>query len=207
MAKQILQFKISLNDVSPKVWRRIQVPETCTFWDLHCAIQNAVGWSNSHLHGFYLTNNKYGRARPVQVKMPHPEWTEEDDLDESKELLVEWFSGKLKQCIYTYDFGDSWDHTILYEKTLPAATGTKYPVCIAGKNACPPEDCGGIPGYHHLLASVNSPRTKRDRELRVWLGLERGEKYDPTVFNLDDISFENPRTLLKECLQDQEMYG
>lgn len=64
----VLQFKITLNDSEPKIWRRIQVPDTYTFWDLHCAIQNAMGWTNSHLHAFYITN-KSRRERPRVIQL------------------------------------------------------------------------------------------------------------------------------------------
>jgi len=67
MIKNVLQFKISLNDVSPKIWRRIQVPENYTFWELHCAIQDAMGWIGYHLHGFSALENKTGPYRPVNI--------------------------------------------------------------------------------------------------------------------------------------------
>lgn len=207
MYKQLIQLKISLNDVRPRVWRRIQVPCSYTFWDLHCAIQNVMGWMNCHLHGYYMTNNKYGRLRPIRIQMPHPEWNTDGDLDESKELLINWFPERLKQCIYTYDFGDTWDHTVLFEKLIPREKLKKYPICLGGKNTCPPEDCGGSGGYERLLSVVNNPPNLEGTELRDWLGLEKNEQYDPTVFNIKEVGFDNPKVALKEYLRDQAMYG
>ncbi len=207
MSTQFIQFKISLNDVQPKIWRRIQVPADYTFWDLHCAIQNTMGWANCHLHGYYMTDKKYGRHRSIRIQMPHPEWTEKEDLDESKELLVNWFPKRLKQCIYTYDFGDTWDHTVLFEKIVTLQTKRKIPLCLTGKNACPPEDCGGSGGYMRLLSVINNPKHTEDQELRDWMGLDKDESYDPKIFDSTTIGFDNPKKALKEYLRDQKMYG
>jgi hypothetical protein len=57
--------------------------------------------------------------------------------------------------IYKYDFGDSWEHEVLVEEVLPPDPDFKHPVCLGGANACPPEDCGGIPGYYDLLAALD----------------------------------------------------
>ena len=206
MAKHVLQFRITLNYVTPKVWRRIQVPDDYTFWDLHCAIQDAMGWMNCHLHGFTISEKNARPVNAVRIQMPNPEWDEGDELDESKEQLIDWLPKRVEQCLYTYDFGDTWDHTVLFEKILPAEK-KKYPVCVAGKNTCPPEDCGGPGGYERKQEVIKNPKTEEDREIVEWMGLEEDEKYDPTVFNIEEVGFANPKTLLKEYLRDQESYG
>ncbi len=89
--------------------------------------------------------------------------------------------------IYTYDFGDDWCHEIVLEKILPAENKTKYPICIGGKRACPPEDCGGFPGYLEICSGESEFQ-------------EEYENYDPKYFNPEDISFENPKKSLKEKL-------
>ena len=63
--KHIFQLKITLNDIDPPIWRRIQVPDSHTFWDLHVAIQNAMGWSDTHLHEFLVTDPASGT--PVRI--------------------------------------------------------------------------------------------------------------------------------------------
>lgn len=199
----VLQFKITLNYTTPKIWRRIQVPDTYTFWDLHCAIQDAMGWSNSHLHAFYLTNKAAHSTRPIIIQVPLPYLDQPDALHEAHEYLTDWFPHQLKQCVYTYDFGDSWDHTVLYERSL-TTKHTRLPRCIAGANGCPPEDCGGPPGYERLIKTVNHPETPDDNELRQWLGLKTDEYYDPTVFSLDQIQFSDPNKLLREYLLHTE---
>ncbi len=194
-----LQFKITLNYLTPKIWRRIQVPNSYTFWDLHCAIQDAMGWTNSHLHGFYMTNKKYDKDRPTIIQMPNPEWDGPSALHEAHEYLTEWFPKRVKQCTYTYDFGDTWDHTVAFERAVPA-DHKPYPRCVAGQRTCPPEDCGGPGGYMDLLKVINEPKTAEGMRLRDWMGLVEGEIYDPTQFSAEQIKFADPHIWLKEYL-------
>ena len=152
----ILQFKITLNESSPRVWRRILVPADYTFFDLHCAIQDAMGWAGGHLHAFYVSQQK-GREW-ITIEFPNPERDDsfgfEKARDERKERIADYFGTMVKQCKYSYDFGDSWDHTIVFERAISAGYGAKYPQCVAGAAACPPEDCGGV---RHKQAT-NTPR-------------------------------------------------
>lgn len=201
-----MQFKISLQYIKPLIWRRIVVPSSYTFWDLHCAIQEAMGWTNSHLHAFSVVI-KEDRWRPVRIQMPNSEWDDNEAKNESEELLRKWFPKKIKQCLYTYDFGDSWDHTILFEKMVEAEVGLIYPRCEAGKNTCPPEDCGGAGGYQHLMATINTKGDIETKDRREWMGLEKGEKYDPAIFNPNEIDFSDSKQLLNEWLRDQKLYG
>jgi hypothetical protein len=45
---------------------------------------------------------------------------------------------------------------IQVEKTLEVEPGVRYPRCIAGKRACPPEDCGGPWGYGDFLEAIQN---------------------------------------------------
>jgi hypothetical protein len=69
--------------------------------------------------------------------------------------------------IYTYDFGDNWEHAVLLGKLLPAqlSLDLEYPICIDGKLACPPDDCGGIPGYYELIEALADPEHDRHEEI------------------------------------------
>lgn len=195
----VMQFKITLNDFTPKIWRRIIAPSAYSFFDFHCAIQDAFGWTDLHLHSFYIAQK--GTARLISIQFPDPDndfpIREDDDLDERKEKIADYFGVRVKQCQYTYDFGDNWDHTIVFEKAFSAETGQKYPICTAGENACPPEDCGGVGGYDELIAILKNPKNKEYREMCEWLEIDSGKEFDPTEFDLKDIFFENPRQRLK----------
>ena len=86
--------------------------------------------------------------------------------------------------VYTYDLGDSWEHAIVLEKQLPVDPNAKYPVCTDGRLACPPEDCGGIPGFYDLVDAITDPKHERHEELRDWLG----EDFDPLAFSVDGVN-------------------
>ncbi|GAB6887558.1 plasmid pRiA4b ORF-3 family protein [Desulfothermus okinawensis JCM 13304] len=148
------QFKITLKGIRPPIWRRIQVPETYTFWDLHVAIQDAMGWEDYHLHEFEIINPSTG----LKVRIGSP------DEDFYREVLLEWkqkiadyFSEENPVANYIYDFGDGWEHKVQLEKILPRKNSINYPVCIKGRRACPPEDCRGIWGYKELLEVIKDP--------------------------------------------------
>jgi hypothetical protein len=194
---KIFQFKITLDHSAPKIWRRIQVPAGHTFFDLHVAIQDAMGWADSHLHGFRIIQK--GGLRPIVIQYPNPE----DDFDygerdERKERIADYFNKAISQCKYEYDFGDGWVHTILFEKELPLEAGMFYPRCIAGKNACPPEDCGGVGGYEQMQDILKNPKHPEHKELVSWLCVERAADFDPSEFDLSEVVFNDPREILKE---------
>lgn len=195
--KKIFQFKVALNDSTPKVWRRIQVPAEYTFFDLHVAIQDAMGWIDSHLHGFRITQ-KNG-MHPIVIQYPNPEGDfNYGERDERKEYIADYFDKVTKQCVYEYDFGDGWTHTVLFEKELPSETDVTYPRCVAGKNACPPEDCGGVGGYEDLQSILKNPKHPEHKELLIWLCIEKASDFDSEEFDLAEVVFNNPREMLKE---------
>jgi hypothetical protein len=147
---QVYQFKITLKGIKPPIWRRIQVPETYTFWDLHVAIQDAMGWIDYHLHEFEMINPATGLAVNIGTPVPGEDFDREV-LPDWKQNIADYFSMENRTADYVYDFGDNWEHKIQLEKILPREKGVNYPICIKGKRACPPEDCGGIWGYAELL--------------------------------------------------------
>ena len=88
------------------------------------------------------------------------------------------------KAMYTYDFGDSWEHAIIVEKVLPPEPGLAYPVCVGGKLQGPPEDCGGIPGYYNLLEAIRDPTHEEHEDLLDWVGGE----FNPEAFSVDDVN-------------------
>ncbi|MCK4811505.1 MAG: HEAT repeat domain-containing protein [Methanosarcinales archaeon] len=180
---QVYQFKITLKRIRPPIWRRIQVPETYTFHDLHVAIQDVMGWEGYHLHEFEMADPVTGLE--MRIGVPSEDFGFSEVLQEQKEPISGYFSMENQSAEYTYDFGDDWGHRILLEKILPRDGDTKYPVCIKGKRACPPEDCGGVWGYEELLEALHDPDSAEDEELLEWLG----EGFDPEYFDAKAIYF------------------
>ena len=183
----VYEFQIILKGTTPKIWRRIQVPEYYNFWDFHIAIQHAMGWKstiwNYHLHQFEMINPK--TSKKVSIGIPDEEWTfGEKVYDEEKLKISQCFSLSNKKADYEYDFGDGWQHEILLEKILPAVVNAKYPQCIAGERECPPEDCGGVYGYEELLEILANPKHEEYKERKSWLkriGVNevKPENFDP----------------------------
>ena len=165
----ILSLKVTLRAVKPPVWRRLLVPGTMTLGHLHEAIQAAMGWHDCHLHAFDIRGEQFGDRRSV-----------DDVADENRPTLNDLLRSRVVRFAYTYDFGDDWEHTIAFEKSQPAVEGQSYPVCIAGKRNCPPEDCGGVWGYQQLLAILADPAHPEHAERIDWIG----EEFDPDEFDI-----------------------
>ncbi len=182
------QLKVSLKGARPPIWRRIQVPGNIKFDTLHEIIQIAMGWQNSHLYSFDLDD--------VFIEAPKSE--EESDFslpsfreqfDASKEQLDNWVSEEKSKFTYTYDFGDNWEHSILVEKIEENPKKLDHPVCLKGKRACPPEDCGGMYGYKILVDSIsgNEQDEDVDDEYREYL-LSNHTYFDPEEFDLEFVN-------------------
>ena len=174
MPRQIFQVRISLADVTPEVWRRVAVPGAYTLDRMHRVIQYAMGWQNYHLHSFEIEGVQYGE--------PDPDG--ELDLRDELEVRLDAVAGKDSRFVYTYDFGDWWEHEVLVEDVLPADPDERYPLCLAGERACPPEDVGGPEGYAEFVAAVVDPGHPRYPAMREWLGRD----FDPTAFEPDRVS-------------------
>ena len=175
----VFQFKITLKGISPIIWLKIQVPSKYSFWDLHVAIQDSMGWFDCHLHAFRL-KRPHGQ-KMLEIGIPADDFDDIEILPGWDELVANYFIEPGKTAEYEYDFGDSWHHEILFEGILLKEKGLKYPVCIDGQRACPPEDCGGIWGYENLLEILRDPNHEKYESMMEWLSGWYG-KYDPEAF-------------------------
>lgn len=178
-AQNLYQFKITLEGTKPPIWRRIQVPESFSFLDLHDAIQGAMGWEDCHLHCFEVPNPKTGQIDFIGSE-------DAECFPGSKKRISSYFSLLNTKVSYEYDFGDGWRHKILLEKILPVEPGIKYPRCLAGKRACPPEDCGGVWGYEELLEMMKAPEDEDNKE---YLEYMIDDNFDPENFDRQTVKF------------------
>lgn len=89
---------------------------------------------------------------------------------------------------YTYDFGDGWEHVLVVEAATVAEPTARYPRCVAGAGACPPEDCGGIPGYENLRGILADPSDPEHEDMLEWLGIGSAAEFDPARFDLDAVN-------------------
>ena len=113
---------------------------------------------------------------------------EGDEKIAAKTKINKYLNKEKQKIIYTYDFGDNWEHVLTLKKILQAEKGVVYPRCIDGKGACPPEDCGGIWGYEELLKVLKNPKNSEHKNMREWVGLEDGEEWDENLCDIDEIN-------------------
>ena len=130
----IYQLRAVLLGISPIIWRRLLVRGDSTVADLHDTLQTAFGWSDDHLHRFLIHGKQYGVAYLNGITF----------RDDPRLIKLSDLGLRVKEkFLYEYDFTDQWRHLIRVEAILPSEPDQSYPVCIGGKRAAPPEDCGG----------------------------------------------------------------
>jgi hypothetical protein len=183
--KQILKLKIVLRDLKPAIWRRIEVPADYNFWDLHVAIQDAMGWLDTHLHVFRIPLRG---GKEIEIGIPDPD-NPQDPMAPGWIVPVKGIFPLELPVEYLYDFGDGWSHEITLESVGPRAKGAKYPRCVGGARVGPPEDCGGPPGYQDILEVLARPGDPEYAETLKWLG----GRFDPESFNPKRVRFDNPK--------------
>lgn len=211
--KSIFQLKIILDDFTPEINRTVLVESDIDLHRLHLVIQYSMGWENSHLYCFesnetrYEVNEEvYDKASnydfgvyKVKLKTDKNNWDElfakmphmtkyvkvpKKDFDCREKLISEIFINPGDTLSYTYDFGDSWKHTITLEKILEEESGKFYPICTEANRACPIEDCGGIPGFTLFLEAIKDKKHPNHEEMVEWFD----GVYDPELVNLKKIN-------------------
>lgn len=171
----IYQIKVTLRGSKPPIWRRFQVAGDTRLSKLHDILQVVMGWEDYHLYQFTIGGTYFGR--------PDPDFGLDMESDR-KVRLSQVVTGEKAKFTYEYDFGDSWEHQILIEKILPPEPGVRYPICLTGKRACPPEDCGGIWGYADFLEAIQNPKHPEHEDMLEWIGGE----FDPEAFDLEEVN-------------------
>jgi len=167
-APTLAYIKVTLNYIRPAIWRRLLLPTSLSLGDFHMAIHAAMGWRGGHLHVFEIGGVEY--SEPGMI---------EDGEDERRTTLAALMIQGVSRFRYTYDFGDDWTHAVVIEKRTPPADAA--PGCVAGERRCPPEDCGGAPGYELLIAALAAPDEPENKELLEWVG----EDFDAEKFSLE----------------------
>ncbi len=163
-SKTVHRLKITLRDIRPPIWRRIEVPSNETLHELSAILEAAMGWNGGHLHAFV--------AGEITYQLP----SEFDDLswretkDERTSKLSEVLADIGDRMRFEYDFGDGWEHDVVVEAITSLANEMTYPRCVTGKRACPPDDCGGPWGYANLLDALSDPKHPDHEDLVEWTG-------------------------------------
>ncbi len=171
---RVYRLRISLNEVRPSVWRRVLVRETCTLARLHEVIQIAMGWENSHLHMFTFDGRRFG----------NPKWLDMPGLESESIQLRKVLTQPKQRMFYAYDFGDGWHHEVALEAIEDAHPLAKFPKCVDGARACPPEDIGGPPGYEEFVTAMRNLDHPNSRHFRTWWG----GRFDPEHFPITSVN-------------------
>ena len=187
--KHVLQFKISLLEVEPSIWRRIQVRSAYSFWDLHVAIQDAMGWFDCNLHEFEVRDPA---GEELRLGIPDPDMMDGDVEPEWETPLGEFLSQPGDTALYAYDMGDGWQHAVVLEEILPVVSKQRYPRCLDGARRCPPEDCGGPWGYPGFLEAIGDSKHDEHEQMLEWVG----GSFDPEEFDPGQVHFDNPKKRL-----------
>jgi hypothetical protein len=169
------QLKLTLLEINPPIWRRLQVSSAINLRRLHDVIQEAMGWTQSHLYRFEINGVEFGEPDP-EFGLP----IRSAKATQLRKIAPEAGSTFL----YEYDFGDSWEHQILVEQVLTPEHGVAYPRCVAGERACPPEDSGGVWGYEEFLRAIRNHRHPEHRAMLEWVG----GSFDPEAFDLRSVN-------------------
>jgi len=177
--QEIYQIKVTLLGTKPPIWRRLLIPGDMTLERLHDVLQLAFEWEDCHLHEFSIGRQRFGTPDPMDDVMGGAPTASERTARLASVL------GKVgAKAVYSYDFGDGWEHGIVVEKRLEPEPGRAYPVCLAGARHGPPEDCGGIPGFYNLLEALGNPAHEEHEELLEWVGGD----FDPDAFSVDEVN-------------------
>jgi len=175
----VCQIKVTITGTRPPIWRRLLVPADMTLAHLHTILQIAFGWQESHLHEFRVGQRSYGPPDPMDFGFGGPL-----AISEKKTFVGDVLGKKGAKAVYTYDFGDSWDHAITVEQVLPPDPAIRYPLCVAGKLHGPPEDCGGLPGFYNFLEAIADANHPDHDDMTEWYDAD----FDPLAFSVDEVN-------------------
>ncbi|MDR1045068.1 MAG: plasmid pRiA4b ORF-3 family protein [Candidatus Adiutrix sp.] len=182
MSTPIYLFKIELDDIKPKIWREFFVPADLTLADFHQVIQQVMGWHNAHMHEFEINGERYHEKPDPEIPARRTR----------AYRLMNLVPDQTKVIHYTYDFGDSWEHSIKLVKaafTPPEGFANGYG-CLRGARACPPEDIGGPYVYPDFLAALNDPDNPEHSEMKEWYAdfFDADEPFDSERFDLQEVN-------------------
>jgi Plasmid pRiA4b ORF-3-like protein len=177
-AATIFQIKMTLKGIDPPIWRRIHTAD-CTLEEVHEIIQVTMGWEFEHLYRFTIGGVDY-----ADLEMTSDE--EVEDACATRLSAVLPAENRRPRFAYEYDFGDEWIHQLIVEERFLPKEGVKYPICVGGQRACPPEDCGGPWAYADFVEAIGDPDHRRHEELLEWVGGE----FDPERFDQEAVNTE-----------------
>lgn len=185
--RAVYQLKVSVDGISPLIWRRLQISEDATLPQLHQTLQVLFGWLDYHLHEFIMDGCTF--AEPDEEDALYRA-NVRDERGATLSTIMKRVGGVL---IYHYDFGDDWYVSAMLEAIVLPEDGVRYPRCLAGERAGPPEDVGGPPGYENYREALANPYDEQHRELLPWGGPFDAQQFDIAAVNQELAARFKPR--------------
>ena len=182
LLRETYELEITLREIEPRIWRRVAVRNNHSLAVLHDIIQIVMGWKDCHLHEFDIDGQIYTARYP---ELEH--WEERKVRNERRAYLRDVLSGEGSRFSYIYDQGDYWQHDVTVIKVSQVKTPEeleRYPLCLAGERACPPEDVGGSSGYAEMLEALADPTHEEHESFIEWLGAS----FNPAAFDLKAVN-------------------
>lgn len=203
-SRTALRFKIRILAIRPPIWRRIEVPGNFTFWDFHCAIENAFEWEDHRAHEFrpWPRGRYTGPPRYLEV-IGSSDYDRDTTPDHYswQVRLAKRFETPRDRWLYARlpgmgDFSNDWEHEVVFEGAEKRSPGISEPVCLGGRRAAPPRDCCGLRGYDELVRARSGEADESER----WFDPEFYEEYqdfDPDFFDREAVFFSDPKRSLE----------
>jgi hypothetical protein len=169
---RILQFRLSVMNVKPEIWRKLLVSEDTSLAGLHSILQILMGWRNNHLFAFVIDQKRYS-----------PRTEGDDDSTKINSIdtkLSRIFAKGEKRITYEYDFGDGWEIELISEPKQEGCQQNQRVECIEGGRHGPAEDTGGSRGYMEKAKIYGNPHHRRYREIQELIG----PGFDPEAFDI-----------------------
>lgn len=187
MSQKIARIRIELEHIETRIWRRVDVSLSTNLRALHEIIQAVMPWENYHLYQFAVGDRVYGEPDPEDAV-----WGQK--IYQAKGMRLGTLIDRgVTEFLYTYDFGDDWQHRIIVESVSEADAEIDYPLFIDGERTAPPEDVGGPSGFLDFVEAMAKPRHPQRKDLVRWYG----GPFNPVDFGAESIA-ESIRTLARK---------
>ncbi|QYX58007.1 plasmid pRiA4b ORF-3 family protein [Roseovarius sp. SCSIO 43702] len=178
MPQKIVHLRIELENIEPRIWRRVDVSLTTNLRALHDLIQAVMPWESYHLYEFAVGDRIYGEPDPEDAF-----WDRK--VYQAKSLRLSMLIDRgITEFLYTYDFGDDWRHRIVIEGVSDAEPDLDYPIFLGGERRAPPEDVGGPPGFMEFVEAISKRSHPQHKDMVRWYG----GPFHPTDFGEADIA-------------------
>lgn len=184
ISKRAFQLKVRILLDDFDVWRRIIVPSDITFKNLHFVLQDSFNWLSYHLYNFMVfDNSKDDTAFALITDDEEAESVFDDGMIIYPEKTpISDFLPKYKKILYSYDYGDGWEHNCEIEKVIDDYSPV-FSTCIDGNGDAPPDDVGGEGGFTDFLTAVNDKNNPEHENMTEWGKMQKFKRFDIDKIN------------------------